>query len=182
MRNVKRAKTAYICYSLALIIIGICLAIIPGISSKTLCVITGAFLIGIGAVKIMNYFVNDVYGLAFQFDLAMGMIDIILGIILILHPDSVLALLELILGVLFVVDGNFKLQTAVEAKRFGLSRWWTILIAALLTITAGLLLITNPLIGVLAMTVVLGISMVTDGILNLLVALYAIKLVKRLKE
>ena len=144
--------------------------------------ITGAFLIGIGAVKIMNYFVNDVYGLAFQFDLALGMIDIILGIILILHPDSVLALLELILGVLFVVDGNFKLQTAVEAKRFGLSRWWTILIAALLTITAGLLLITNPLIGVLAMTVILGISMVTDGILNLLVALYAIKLVKRLNE
>jgi uncharacterized membrane protein HdeD (DUF308 family) len=182
MSKVKKAKCAYICYSAALIVIGLCLCAVPDISSKVVCILTGAFLMAMGAVKITNYFVNDVYGLAFQFDLAMGMINIILGIILILHPERVLQFTEIMLGVLFMVDGNFKLQTAVEAKRFGLKQWWSILLTAMLTIICGLLLVFDPLDSGAAMAIAIGVSMAMDGILNLLVAIYAIRLVKRLYE
>ncbi len=182
MSKVKKAKCAYICYSVALIAIGLSLCAVPDISSRVVCILIGAFLMAVGAVKITNYFVNDVYGLAFQFDLAMGMINIILGVILILHPERVLQFTETLLGVLFMVDGNFKLQTAVEAKRFGLKEWWSILFTAMLTIICGLLLVFDPLESGLAMAIAIGISMAMDGILNLLVAVYAIRLVKRLYE
>ena len=48
-----------------------------------------------------------------------------------------------------------------------------------MTAILGILLICNPLNGALALTALLGLALMADGLQNLLVAMYTIRLVKR---
>ena len=55
-----------------------------------------------------------------------------LGLVLLIKPESAMNILCVVLGVEIVTDGLFKIQTAIDARRFGLSTWWLILSAAVL--------------------------------------------------
>ena len=60
---------------------------------------------------------------AFQFDFAFGVIAILLGLVVIIHPGNIMALVPVIMGIYFMIDGIMKIQTAVDAKRFGVRSW-----------------------------------------------------------
>lgn len=68
-----------------------------------------------------------------------------------------------ILGVFVLVDGVFKLQTAVDAKRFGLSNWWLILLGSLICALFGMLLIIDPFSGNSVIMTFVGLSLAIDG-------------------
>ena len=78
----------------------------------------GAALIAFGAVKLIGYFSKDLYRLAFQFDLAFGALQSALGLVLVIRSESAMSLLCIILGIGIVADSLFKLQTAMDARRF----------------------------------------------------------------
>ena len=80
----------------------------------------GAVSIVFGIIKLMGYFSKDVYRLAFQFDLALGIAMIVLGAVEVIRPRLLLGLLPVVLGIIVLVDGLFKIQTALDSKRFGL--------------------------------------------------------------
>ena len=68
MKILKTAKTGYIASSAVLCAVGLLIIINPGISLKAVCYAAGALLIICGAFKIIGYFSNDLYSLAFQHD------------------------------------------------------------------------------------------------------------------
>lgn len=175
MKLVGSAKWSYIGLSVILIALGGVIIMFPGISATAICVISGAVLLAFGAVKLIGYFSNDLFRLAFQFDLALGLLSIALGIIVITHPSNVVAVAPVIIGVYLTADGVFKLQTAFDSKRFGVKLWWLILILALLTCAAGILLIADPFDGALALMTLLGISFIVDGVQNIFVVLSTVK-------
>lgn len=47
-------------------------------------------------------------------------------------------------GIPVLADGLFKIQVAVDAKRFGIGQWWLVLLLAVLTGVIGLLLVLRP--------------------------------------
>lgn len=83
----------------------------------------------------------------------------------------------LMLGVAILADGLFKLQTAVDAREFGLRSWWVILVLAILAGAIGTVLALRPTESAVVMTLLAGASMVVEGALNLCVALFAVKVV-----
>ena len=90
MKYLKRIKTAYICAGVLFSIMGLILIIFPQISMRAICCIIGAFSIMLGAIKICAYFSDDRYNIAFQFDLALGILAIIIGTIFIAKTSWVL--------------------------------------------------------------------------------------------
>ena len=76
-----------------------------------------------------------------------------------------------------LADGLFKIQISVDSRRFGLRRWWLILALALLTGAAGLLLIFYPSESSVILTILLGISLLAEGILNIGTMLIAVKII-----
>ena len=118
------------------------------------------------------------FNLAFQFDLALGVFTLIFGLILLLRSARVVAFMPAILGVFVLVDGVFKLQTAVDAKRFGLSNWWLILLGSLICALFGLLLIIDPFSGNSVLKTFVGLSLAIDGLQNLFNAFYTVKILK----
>ena len=146
---------------------------------KTICYVIGVTAVICGVVKMVGYFINDSYGLAFQFDFALGIITILVALTLFIYPKGIVSFVDILLGLFVLIDGAFKLQTSIEAKSFGINRWWIILLTALLTVVAGMILVLNPYSSMLMLTRLLGVAFILDGVLNLIVALYTVKLIKR---
>lgn len=81
-------------------------------------------------------------------------------------------------GIPVLADGLFKIQIAVDARRFGIPQWWLVLALAVLTGVIGLLLVLRPTEGAQVLVMLMGVSLLLDGTLNLSVALCAVKVVR----
>lgn len=177
-RRVFGSKVLYSILSVLLMILGFYLMIRPQNSLTIVCHMIGILLIIFGIVRILGYFTKDMYELAFQFDFATGCFLVIVGFILSFHTNYVLTILPTFIGAIILLDSLFKMQIAIDAKKFGLHKWWAILAIALATNVAGIFLIVRPLSAAAFVFQLLGLNLVLDGGLNLLVVLYTVKSTK----
>lgn len=138
------AKIGYIVMAVILCALGMLFIFLPENARTVLANLCGSALILFGLIKIVGYFCKDLFRLAFQYDWEFGLLSAALGIILIVHPVDVLFFVRIACGVLFLADGLFKIRIAHEARRFGISTWLLLLILAVLTDIAGLLLLIRP--------------------------------------
>ena len=150
------AKIGYIVISLALCVFGIMLIVNPDISLAAFGVFTGVCLIVFGAVKIIGYLSKDLYRLAFQYDLAFGILMIALGIMVILEPNNVIDTICVAIGIAFLTDGLLKIQIAIDARSFGIKQWWLVLSMAILAVVVGILLVFRTAESVRTLMVLLG--------------------------
>lgn len=174
----RAAKTGYITVSLIYCILGLILVIHPDFSARLVGIVCGVCLIIFGAVKILGYCSKDLFRLAFQFDLAAGIMLIALGIIVMIKPDDIMNLLCVVLGISVLMEGLFKIQVAMDSKRFGIRRWWLIMAAAILSGVTGVLLVFRPDESMTFLLILLGLSLLCSGILNLITVLTAVKIVE----
>jgi uncharacterized membrane protein HdeD (DUF308 family) len=174
----RTAKAGYIVMSAMLIAAGTVLIAAPDTLASAMCSVLGVVSAVFGGVKIASYFSKDLFRLAFQHDLAEGILLMILGVTAAVKPELFLGFIGVIFGVCVLADGLLKIQTAIDAKVFGVSKWWLILAAALLSGTAGFFLIINPVGSASVVAVILGISLIAEGVLNLITVLAAVKIVK----
>ena len=80
----------------------------------------GIILVAYGIVKIIVYLSDNLYDLAFQYDLACGILLIVLGVIVLGCNLRIRSYLSSGLGLLILLDDVLKVQTAKDAKVFGL--------------------------------------------------------------
>ena len=180
MRSVapmKTAKIGYIVMSVLFCVLGVVLLFTPGVSALWIGRLLGIGLILFGAIKLVGYFSRDLFRLAFQYDLAFGILLMAVGIITLCHPGEAMTFLCVMFGIPVLADGLFKIQVAVDARRFGIPQWWLVLLLAVLTGVIGLLLVLRPTEGAQALVMLMGASLFLDGALNLSVALCAVKVV-----
>lgn len=176
---VRAAKAGSLILSLLLCALGLLLMLKPDLSAAAIGIIAGCVLIAFGVVKLIGYYSKDLYRLAFQFDLAFGLLVLVLGLVVLFRPRLAMSTLCVILGVEIIADGLFRVQTALDAKRFGLGSWWLILALAALAVALGVTMILSPAEGALTLTALLGVSLLAEGALNLGVTLLAIKIMAR---
>ena len=171
------AKTGYIVMSLVFCAAGIACIANPGLSAAVIGRVLGAAMILFGAVKLVGYCSRDLYRLAFQYDLGFGLLLIALGALVLLRPAGVLDFLFTALGIAVLTDGLYKVQIAVDAKRFGIPTWWLTLALAGAAGLIGLALVFRPWDSARLLTILLGTALLAEGILNLCVAVCTVKIV-----
>ena len=172
------AKIGYIALSVVFCIVGVLFVAWSDIGTQVLSLALGIAMIVFGGIKIVGYFSKDLFRLAFQFDLELGIISAVLGIIVLLNPFGTITFIFIAMGIAILADALFKIRIAIDAKRFGVGAWWMILSLAFLTAIAGVLLVFRPWESANILTVLLGISLISEGILNLCVAVSTVKIVK----
>lgn len=177
----RTAKIGYVIISTAICLLGVLLIAAPDLSATLLGSFCGLLLIAFGLVKLTGYFSKDLYRLAFQYDLSFGILLIVLGGVILIHPGSLISFLCITLGLIILADGLFKAQIAMEARRFGLKSWWIILTFALLSGLCGLVLLFRPGEGSALLMTLLGITLLSEGLLNLCTVITAVKIIKHQK-
>lgn len=178
VKPMRTAKIGYIVISVTFCILGIALIVSPEISASALGTIIGIIMFIFGIVKLVGYFSKDLFRLAFQYDLAFGLLLIVLGIIVLLKPNNVMNFICIVLGISILTDALFKIQIAMDSKTFGIKLWWTIFVLAVLTGVVGILLVFRPTESTSILMILLGISLLTEGILNLSTVLTAVKIIR----
>lgn len=171
---IKTAKISYMVLSAVFCAMGIVLLTRPDCDMQVIGRVTGAALAAFGAVKLLGFYSKDLYRLAFQHDHVLGILSIALGLMLLLRRGMNAGVLCLVLGVEIVTDGLFKVQTALDARRFGLNTWWLMLALAAIAAAIGAWLVVCD--GGRTLVLLSGVSLLAQGLLNLCVALCAIRI------
>ena len=173
IKTIRAAKLGYIILSVIICALGILMITRSIDSAQLIHTLIGILLILFGIVRIIGYISKDLYRLAFQHDLALGILYIVLGVIIMFKPHLALNVLSIMLGLEISMDGLLRVQTALDARRFGLTAWWLILLMAILACASGIVLMVCPRGGRLLLQW-LGIALLTEGFLSLCVVLCAV--------
>ena len=172
------AKIGYIVLSALICVLGVLMMVMPEQSLSSLVKIFGISMMAFGVIKLVGFFSKDLYRLAFQYDLQFGILVLVLGLIVTVKPNNALNFLCIALGISILADGLFKMQIALDSKKFGISTWWLIMLPAVCAGMVGLIMVFRPTESLRVMTILLGLSLLTEGLLNLIVALLTVKIIK----
>lgn len=166
MKKLCMARNGYILMSVVFYIAGLACMILPPASPMVLCVFGGMILVTYGIVKIIGYLSDDLYCLAFQYDLACGILLIVVGIILLACNVRIEHLLSPGLGILILMDAVLKVQTSKDAKTFGLKTWNWILAFSIIAGVFGVLIIIEPFSDPQASRILDGCGLLVEGFMN----------------
>ena len=172
------AKTGYTAVSILLAVLGIVLIAWPTFSVNALGVICGILLILFGGVKLVGYFSKDLYRLAFQYDMPFGILLIILGIIMLIHPGNLASFICVVFGLSVLISSLFNIQAALDAKKFGINQWWLIFALSVIAAVWGLILVFRPSEAADVMAVLLGITLLFESAVNICTVVTSVKIVK----
>ncbi|MCD7813315.1 MAG: DUF308 domain-containing protein [Lachnospiraceae bacterium] len=179
LKTLKIARNGYIVVALIICVLGICLLVNPDCTADTLIRVLGLIFIVDGIIKMIGYFSKDFYCLAFQYDFAFGILMVALGLVILIHGEGYSQLLYAVLGLVILMDALLRIQMSMDARKFGLGLWWRILIIAVLTGVFGMILVIDPYGGEGATMTLTGTAVLLEGLLNLCVAVYTVKILDR---
>lgn len=168
--------------ALCLIALGLFLVIFPSVSAGILCMAVGVFACLWGVLRIVAYFRSAREQVLGSFGLVQGAGLLLIGGVILLRPEILTAALNLIFGVLLIVDGILKLQYAMDLSRLRAQRWWLVALGALATIVLGVVVILNPFTAALTLMIFAGGALIAGGLLDLLSIGYVSKIVRQLDE
>ena len=171
MKNLKMIKNIYLLLIVCSILVGAVLLIWPQMGVSVMCKVYGVFLL-----------IYGVFQLAFQYDFGLGIVSLILGFVLLLRTEHIVEFLAVCIGIFMLVDAALKIQTAIDAKKFGISKWWLILMMAIMVAFVGALLLLAPFETGSVLVRVLGLSICIDGIMNLIVVMSTVRSIRRGRE
>ena len=161
----KEARLTHVIASALLLLSGVFLLIWHREGELAIRWLVGANFVVTGAARLLGYFSNDLYRLAFQYDLGMGGLCVILGVLIFISPEKVLESLPYVFGTYVIIDGLLKLQTAFDAKAFGMRKWIGLLISAALVCVCGIMVLIGSALW--SRMVMIGTALVADGAENI---------------
>lgn len=180
---VKSAKIINVISAGLMSLAGLLLLVIPDLETMVAQRIVLGTLFGLtGAAKIFGYFSNDLYRLAFQFDLAIGIFCILLTLLTELMPEYAFGTLPLIFAAYVSLDGLLKIQTSIDARRFGMKSWIVMLITAVMLFGAGGFALGAVLAQLLRPNAVVGIALMADGLENIWITASTVRIRARKKN
>lgn len=173
---VKQAKISNLIIYSFMVAVGLAMLIFREIPTNVETIILSVLCILVGGAKILGYFSNDLYRLAFQFDLAIGLFLAIIGVLtLIVGSKDPLGTVRLF-GIYIFIDGLLKLQTAFDAKKFGIARWLVILLTAILMVGVGIVGLLASYLEQISQLIVLDVSLMLDGLVNIWITAYTVRI------
>ena len=166
-------KSGMMLLSIAYIIIGMMLLIMPQTSLLWICYAFGAVVLVTGIVCLIQYARIRGTGFTAPFMLVGGVITAGLGIFTLAKPQVVASFLPAVFGIFILVDGLSRVGTAIDlAKRKG-QKWWVLLLLSVVSVALGVLLVLHPFDAAVSVVMVCGILLIVEGALNLGCVLYA---------
>lgn len=182
--SIRSFKWGYLLISILLCACGLCFLVFNQQPLKVVAYIIGAACLLVGIILGVKVLAQPERGFKFGITIIFAILTIICGLVSLILNDKVIEVYPMFIGLFIVIDGAFKLQTVINAKRYKLKSWWFLLIFSCLTIAGGFLIIRIPYTAdnSTAFTVLLGIALILSGLENFLSLFYFGKITRRAGE
>lgn len=159
----KKFTTAMIVTAVSYFVFGLILIIWPEQSRLAICYLLGAALVLYGGYRIIAYFAKPAVAEAMQFGVAIGLASVVMGILLLVKANMVVAVFGMIVGIALLVDSILRMQIALDIRRMGGAHWGPVCICAGCMLAVGILLLLNPFKVVTTATILSGVALLIDG-------------------
>lgn len=124
-------------------------------------------------------FVNGIMELSFTFGnrhrlhhwgwtLSAGILDVVLGFVLLLYPSLSMSVLPFIVGFYILLLGASLCSYAFQLKNLDVKGWGWILAGGILTVLFGLSMIFNPVIGIATIVGWTAFAFIIAGVVNII--------------
>ncbi|HVO72694.1 MAG TPA: DUF308 domain-containing protein [Ignavibacteriaceae bacterium] len=114
--------------------------------------------------------------------LAAGMLDFLIGVILLLNPQISIISLPLFVGFVVLYRSAMDIAWSIELKRYKESNWGFLLLTGILGVVFSFILLLNPLFTGITVAVFTGIALIIIGIFHILFSIELKKLNKTVKK
>ena len=154
------------------LLIGILLFVDPvGFTSGILKAVGGILLL-CGVICLLRYFNTDPVQAALEQNFSKGLIMILLGAILALQTQQVMALFPLLAqlyGIAILIVGVVKLQQGVDLLRLKARFWFLAGVNALLAIVFAAVILSNPFASTVVLWRLAAVSLIAEAVLDVVV-------------
>lgn len=172
--TVMGAKITAVAVAGVLLLIGAFLIFYPDAKMEWAKYIVGPGCILMGAARLFGYFCNDLYRLAFQTGFAAGAFCILLGVLFIIAPENAMSASPYVVGIYVMLDGLIKLQTAMDARTFGMSKWLILILSAVIVVALGFVTVILSVTSG-ETTLWIGLCLAVDGAENMWDTMYTVR-------
>ena len=165
----KRINALVLC--LGELLIGILLLVKPVGFTSGIIIAIGVALMLRGVMDIVSYFKAGAAEAAKQRGLAKGVVSLLLGFVCSFMTNWLMTafpFVGMIYGIMLVLLGVEKVQTAVDQKRLGISKWYMAAISAVISVVCGAIIMFNPFTTTVYMWMFTGISLIVEAIADII--------------
>lgn len=114
--------------------------------------------------------------------LAGGVLDVIVGFLLLKYPGITIVLFSLFIGFWLLFRGFNVISISFQVKRLGDTDWFWILLFGILVVIFAFMAIINPLIGASYLVITLALAIMFAGIANIFLALRLKKVKSKVQD
>jgi uncharacterized membrane protein HdeD (DUF308 family) len=148
------------------VILGIAVLVAPGRSLAVVAVLFGIYFIVIGLIRAISGIVASGAGGASRvLNIVLGILVFALGVVSVRNPALTIALLAVLVGVAWVIEGIAALFSTTPDR----SRWFGVLFG-IVSIIAGITVLVTPLLSALVLATIGGFFLLVAGIAQLVQA------------
>lgn len=170
---VKATKIISVTLSAMLFFIGIVLIVWSERLGAVLCPLLAVQALLLGGGRILGYFSNDLYRIAYQHDFAVGTFVAIFGVLLLIDPVGSLPYMPSAVLLYVLLDGLFRIQTAMDAYKFGMPYWYVLLICGLLLAIGAL--VVHFYEDSIHRFLMMGTFLIADAAVSVFVTMYTVR-------
>ena len=135
-------------------------------------IMTAGFFIGCGlVVSGLNYF-SGWYFFRLRRFIVLGLLDLIAGVIMILHPGITAFFMPFVIGLWLFSTGITRTCTAFWLGGAKIRGWWMMLLNGILLIISALFVCASPLISSISLMILLACVLISEGILAVIEAVF----------
>ncbi len=178
---VRQAKILNVAVALVMCGMGI-LLFFPLFTVSVEKIMIGILCLIVGGAKLVGFFSNDMYRLAFQYDLATGLFALILGTLFLASPEEFDRALPTTVGAFAILESVTKFQIGLDARRFGMALWRSMLASSVVLCAAGILTVISFYSKELHEAVMLPLALVAIGAENAWFTAYTVRVRSRRKK
>lgn len=178
MKILNEVKKYSLIAIVASLVIGILFVAFPAQCIKYTSIIIGVAFILMGCASIIAYCVNKTTG----FTLAMGIILAIVGIIVCARYKTIISLIVVICGIFILATGIFNFVTSLKLVLSSLLSGWLTMALSIATSVLGIVAITRSSQLTLSIVQLIGVSLLTYAIMDIIAFVQVKKLARRVKQ
>ena len=170
LNRLNKFLNSSIVISVLMFVIGMIFIIFPDVSFTTITYV------------LIYYKKKKETSMFFSSFLTLGIIELLLGVVMLLNPDIMKTLFPIVAGIVMVTKATLDLRLSLLLKKYEYDTWLSIFICSLIAIISGVIIIINPSIGTMALTVSLGLLITINSISSIVDTIIFKKNIKEISK
>ena len=175
----KKVKADVILSSVVSVILGAVLLIKADTAVELVCKCIAVALMVFGALYVILFLSSH---FTQTLNLIVGLILLIFGIWFWANPGVLASIIPGVIGVIILVHGISSLKIALETKNNQYDKWWSVLLAAMMTTVLGILIIVFAFRITTFAVRILGIALIYDAVSSIWIVARASKAAKAMSQ